>query len=78
MIKMDNIFNYVGQERGARRLLISEKLEKVEDVAVMTADEVSEKIREHYEVIFKSGEEILVIRKTDMDTFKSITKTLHR
>lgn len=76
---MDNIFNYMGQERDARRLLIDEKLETVENVAVMTADEVSEKIQEHYEVISKRGEEILLIKKgEDMATFKSIAKFLMR
>ena len=75
---MDNIFSYMGQERDARRLLINEKLETVENVAVMTAEEVSEKIQEHFEVISKRGEEILLIKKKDMHTFRSIAKFLCR
>lgn len=75
---MDNIFSYMGQERDARRLLINENLETVENVAVMTAEEVSEKIQEHFEVISKRGEEILLIKKKDMHTFRSIAKFLCR
>ncbi len=76
---MDIIFNYTGQEKEARRLLINEGLETAKDVAVMTADEVSEKIREHYEVIStKRDDEILLINKKNMSTFKSIARFLMR
>ena len=75
---MDNIFNYAGQEKGARHLLVCQKLEKVENVAVMTADEVSEKIQKHFEVISVQDEKILLIKKEDMSTFRSIAKFLMR
>lgn len=76
---MSDIFNYTGQEKEARRLLISQKLEKAEDVAVMTTVEVSEKIQEHFEVISPENEKILLIKKgEDMATFKSIAKFLMR
>lgn len=75
---MDNIFNYMGQERQARRLLIDEKLATVEDVAVMTGGEVSDMIQEHYEVIFSQGEEILLVKKSDMTKFQSFAKFLYR
>lgn len=78
LIEMNNIFNYTGQEKDARHLLVCQKLETAEDVAVMTADEVSQKIQEHFEVISVQDGKILLIKKEDMATFKSIAKFLMR
>lgn len=76
---MDIIFNYTQQEKEARRLLINEGLETAKDVAVMTAEEVSKKIQEHYEVIFtKRDDKIILIKKKDMPAFKSIARFLMR
>jgi len=75
---MKYLFEYLGQEGDARRLLLTEKLVKPEEIAVMSGGEVSDMIQRYYTVISTHGEEILLVRKEDLDTFNSITKVLHR
>ena len=75
---MTYLFDYIGQEKNARKLLIAEKLAKPEELAVMSGEEVSKIILEHYTVISTQDEEILLVRKENLDTFNSITKVLHR
>jgi hypothetical protein len=74
----DYLFSYCGQERNARKLLINEKLASVDEVAVMSSDEVESLIKKHYEVISNYGEEVILVKKDDMDKFKKIVKYLYR
>ena len=73
-----DLFDYLGQERDARRLLIKEKLATVEDVALMTSEEVGMMICEHYEVVSKEAEQIVLIKKENMDKFREIAVYLNR
>ena len=74
----DFLFNYYGQERNARKLLINEKLASVDEVAVMSSNEVESLIKKYYEVISNYGEEVILVKKDDMDKFKKIVKYLYR
>ena len=71
-------FDYTGQERNARKLLIDEKIASIEEVAIMSGDEVEEKIRERYEVVAKADEEIILVKKEDMEQFEKLVKVLAR
>lgn len=73
-----NLFDYTGQERDARKLLIDEKIAPIEDVAIMSGKDVEEKIRERYEVVAKANEEILLVKKEDMEQFEKFIKILTR
>lgn len=75
---MEYLFEYTGQERDARKLLIDEKIASVEDVAIMSSEDVEEKIRERYEVVAKADEEIILVKKEDMEQFDKLVKTLSR
>lgn len=75
---MEYLFDYTGQERNARKLLIDEKIASIEEVAIMSGDEVEEKIRERYEVVAKADEEILLVKKEDMEQFEKLVKVLSR
>lgn len=70
--------NYTGQERALRTLAVKEKLLKPEEAAVMIDLEIYEKILEHYEVVFSSGETIGLVRKSDMPTYIDIVKEINR
>lgn len=75
---MEYLFEYTGQERDARKLLIDEKIAPIEDVAVMSGEDVEEKIRERYEVVAKADEEILLVKKEDMEQFEKLVEVLSR
>ena len=75
---MEYLFDYAGQERDARELLIDEKIASIKDVAIMSGEDVEEKIRERYEVVAKADEEILLVKKEDMKQFEKLVKILAR
>lgn len=75
---MEYLFDYTGQERDARKLLIDEKIASIEEVAIMSGDEVEEKIQERYEVVAKADEEIILVKKEDMEKFEKLVKVLAR
>ena len=75
---MEYLFDYAGQERDARELLIDEKIASIKDVAIMSGEDVEEKIRERYEVVAKADEEILLVKKEDMEQFEKLVKILAR
>lgn len=73
----DNI-HYIGQERNARKLLIDDKLATVEEVALMTMEEVSEKLLEKYQVISVESEDIILLDKEFIEEFVRHIKHLTR
>lgn len=75
---MQYLFEYTGQERDARKLLIDERISPVEDVAIMSSADVSTKIQERYNVVAKADEEIILVKKEDMEKFEKIVKVLSR
>ncbi len=75
---LNNKMIYLEMERDARKLLINEKLAKVEEVAVMTSLDVCEKLLETYEVVSCENEDITIVKKEDMKTYNNIVKSLSR
>ena len=75
---MEYLFDYAGQERDARELLIDEKIASIKDVAIMSGEDVEEKIKERYEVVAKANEEIILVKKEDMGQFEKLVKVLAR
>ena len=75
---MEYLFDYAGQERDARELLIDEKIASIKDVAIMSGEDVEEKIKERYEVVAKANEEIILVKKEDREQFKKLVKILAR
>lgn len=75
---LENKMNYLGMERSARKILIDDKLAKVEEVAVMTCVEVCGKLLETYEVVSCEAEDITIVKKEDMKTYNDIVKFLSR
>lgn len=73
----DNI-NYIGQERKARQLLIDDKLATIEEVALMTFEEVTSKLLEKYQVIAVKSEDIILLDKEFAEEYAKHIKHLER
>lgn len=72
------MFNYIGQERAARKLLLDKKLAKPEDVAVMTDIDVCSKLLKSYEVVSSDREHIVLVEKDKIEEYKKIANVLSR
>ena len=75
---LESNMNYLGMERCARKVIMNDGLASPEEVAMMTCDEVCEKLLEEYEVVSCEREDITIVKKKDMDTYNSIVKYLSR
>lgn len=73
-----NNINYIGMERCARRIALTDNLAKAEDVALMTDFDVYEILLEKYEVVMCESEKILLIDKEKMEEFNSMAVYLSR
>lgn len=71
-------FNYRGQEKAARRLLVNMNTVPTEQVATMTALEVCAAILEKYEFIISTSENILLVEKDKLQDFNKIAVWLNR
>ena len=76
--ELENKVLYLGQERAMRQLLMDEGLATVEEVAVMTAVEVYDKVLQNYEYVGSEEEDLLFVKKEDMDTYNSLVKRMGR
>lgn len=70
--------NYLGMERGIRKLALEDKMETSEKIAVMTTTEVCDLVSKEYEVIYSESEEIGLVKKNKMEEYKSLVKTISR
>lgn len=73
-----NKFNYIGQEKAARKLLVKMNTVPLEQVATMTDIEVCAAILEKYEFIISDSENILLVEKDKLEDFNKIAVWLSR
>ena len=76
--ELSDKLNYLGMERGIRKLALEDKLEVPEKIAVMTTTEVCDLVSKEYEVIYSESEEIGLVKKNKMEEYKSLVKTISR
>lgn len=76
--ELSDKLNYLGMERGIRKLALEDKLEVPEKIAVMTTIEVCDLVSKEYEVIYSESEEIGLVKKNKMEEYKSLVKTISR
>ena len=70
--------NYLGMERGIRELLLEEKLESAEKIAVMSTLDVCELISNTYELVYSEDEELGLVRSDRMDEYTALVKIISR
>lgn len=76
--ELSDKLNYLGMERGIRKLALEDKLEVPEKIAVMTTTEVCDLVSKEYEVIYSESENIGLVKKNKMKEYKSLVKTISR
>lgn len=66
-------------ETRVRKLLISENLAKLEEVALMNRYEICKRLLEHYKVVTCDIDEniFIIVKYADVDTYKSIVNVLN-
>ena len=57
--------NHINMCKGVRKLAIDDKLAPVEDIALMSEEEVCELIMQNYQLIYSEDEEIGLVRNED-------------
>ena len=69
---------YMGQERKARQLLIDDKLKTVQEVALMTLEEVCNAVLVKYQVVAVENEDIILLDKEFAKEYAKHIKHLDR
>ena len=79
---MDNIinrnFNYIGQERKARQLLMDDMIATAQEVALMSAEEVGQALLDKYDVLAVGCDDIILIDKEHIEDVSKYLKHLDR
>lgn len=70
--------NYLGMERGIRKLALEEKMETAEKIAVMSEVEVCDLVSNKYEIVYSENEEIGLVRKDKLKEYESLVKIISR
>ena len=73
-----NKFNYIGQEKAARKLLVKMNTVPLEQIATMAELDIYEAILEKYKFIISDGEDILLVEKDKLQDFNKIAVWLSR
>lgn len=76
--ELSDKLNYLGMERGIRKLALEEKMETAEKIAVMSEVEVCDLVSNEYEVVYSENEEIGLVRKDKLKEYESLVKIICR
>lgn len=77
-IELASKIHYMGQERKARQLLIDDKLKTVQEVALMTLEEVCDAVLVKYQVVAVEDEDIILLDKEFAKEYAKHVKHLER
>lgn len=70
--------NYIGMERGIRRLAVKEKLAKAEEVAVMATTEVCDLVAKEYAILCSESEELILVKKENIEKVEALIERIQR
>lgn len=70
--------DYVGMERGVRKLALEDKLVSAEKLAVMSTLDVCELLSNTYEIVYNESEEIGLVRTDMMKEYNKLVKVICR
>lgn len=76
--ELSDKLNYLGMERGIRKLALEEKMETAEKIAVMSEVEVCDLVSNEYEIVYSENEEIGLVRKDKLKEYESLVKIISR
>lgn len=67
--------NYLGMEKGIRKLALEDKMATTEEIAVMSEIEVCELISKEYELVYWESERIGLVHKDKNSRIQQIIKS---
>lgn len=70
--------NYLGMERGIRKLALEDKMATAEEIAVMSEIDVCELISKEYELVYSESEEIGLVHKDKIAEYNKLLKVISR
>lgn len=70
--------NYLGMERGIRKLALDDKMATAEEIAIMSEMEVCELIVNQYKVVYSESEEIGLVHKDKITEYNKLVKVISR
>lgn len=70
--------NYLGMERGIRKLAIREKLEKPEKIAIMSTTEVCDLIAKEYDIFSSESEKLTLVKKENVEKVEKLIERICR
>lgn len=76
--ELSDKLNYLGMERGIRKLALEEKMETAEKIAVMSEVEVCDLVSNEYEIVYSENEEIGLVQKDKLKEYESLVKIISR
>ncbi len=76
--ELSDKLNYLGMERGIRKLALEEKMETAEKIAVMSEVEVCGLVSKEYEIVYSQNEKIGLVRKDKLKEYESLVKVISR
>ena len=76
--ELSDKLNFLGMERGIRKLALEEKMETAEKIAVMSEVEVCDLVSNEYEIVYSENEEIGLVRKDKLKEYESLVKIISR
>lgn len=70
--------NYIGMERGIRKLAVSDGLASPEEIAVMSELDVCDLIAEKYELVFSESECLGLVKIENAEALYKMLKLIER
>lgn len=70
--------NYLGMERGIRKLALDDKMATAEEIAVMSEIDVCELVSKEYELVYAESEELGLVHKDKIDEYNKLLKVISR
>lgn len=76
--ELQDKLNYLGMERGIRKLALKEKLASAEEIAVMSELDVCNLICQKYSLVYAEQEKIGLVKNEDEEELSKLIKVISR
>lgn len=70
--------NYLGMERGIRKLALKEKLATVEEIDTMSELDVCNLICQNYQLVYAESEKIGLVKNEDVEKLSELIEVISR
>ena len=70
--------NYLGMERGIRKLALDEKLCSADELSVISLEEVCDLVSQEYTLVYSESERFGLVKNDDLPEYEKIVKKISR